>query len=190
MNESYKNKYLKYKSKYLKLKNQLGGADPAQPVTLNHENKNYECKQLSDRQKYEENTEDYKKLEGEKTNNTIKITGDYDPEAKYNKYYNCIQAAAKSQTQSRKINPVGLRRLNNYLDPNYKQYTPYFQKGDRFFRVAGLDGIGKPGRVLKLDTKNSGRDSDFYYDVKYDDGSSNTFEPESSMIHERETTLE
>jgi len=43
MNESYKNKYLKYKSKYLKLKNQLGGADLTQPVTLNYQDKDYEC---------------------------------------------------------------------------------------------------------------------------------------------------
>ena len=101
MNESYKNKYLKYKSKYLKLKNQLGGADPSQPVTLNHENKNYKCEQLTLRETYEKYTGNSTKLEGIKENNTINITGNYKPEANYNKYYYCMN---KEEIKKRLIN--------------------------------------------------------------------------------------
>ena len=99
--------------------------------------------------------------------------------------------ASTSQTQSRKINLIGVGRFNKYLDPNYKKEYPYFSIDDIFYKVLGYREIGKRGKVTSLDKKKTLNDTKhFYYWVDYDDGSFDTFVSESSMLHEWETELE
>ena len=98
--------------------------------------------------------------------------------------------ASTSQTQSRKINSRGKKRLDQYLDPNYKKQYPYFNNGDIFYEV--YEEVGKRGKVRTLNEKKySGKDPKFFnYDVVYDDGTFKTMQSEIFMLHDWETKLE
>ena len=100
--------------------------------------------------------------------------------------------ASTSQTQSRKINSRGKKRLDQYLDPNYKKKYPYFSNGDIFYQVLGYQEVGKRGKVRTLNEKKySGKDPKFFnYDVVYDDGTFETMQSEIFMLHDWETKLE
>ena len=100
--------------------------------------------------------------------------------------------ASTSQTQSRKINSRGKKRLDQYLDPNYKKKYPYFSNGDIFYEVLGYQEVGKRGKVRRLNEKKySGKDPKFFnYHVDYDDGTFETMQSEIFMLHDWETKLE
>lgn len=129
MNESYKNKYLKYKSKYLKLKNQLGGADLTQPVTLNYQDKDYECEHLSWLKNQEDvkdfnslfSNKNYKIMLGTKNDNEIEINNEnYDKDTHYANYYKCMNKEEFKKRVQNMNNPF----MNENLYEKLKKSNP------------------------------------------------------------------
>ena len=99
--------------------------------------------------------------------------------------------ASTSQTQSRKINSRGKKRLDEYLDPNYKKKYPYFSNGDIFYEMITYHEVGRRGKVEKLNEKKYlTNEKHYYYHVLFDDGQFETMQSEFFMLHDWETKLE
>jgi hypothetical protein len=99
--------------------------------------------------------------------------------------------ASTSQTQSRKINSRGEKRLDQYLDPNYKKKYPYFSNGDIFYEVLGYQEVGRRGKVEQLNEKKYlTNEKHYHYHVLFDDGQFETMQSEIFMLHDWETKLE
>ena len=82
------------------------------------------------------------------------------------------------------INLQGLKRLNNY-STNTKKELPFFKEGDTFYSLIGVDQIGKKGVVNRFrndqwERKNAIQN---HYSVSFEDGTFETYQSESRMIH-------
>ncbi len=84
------------------------------------------------------------------------------------------------------ITESGKARLEKYFGNNKKTY-PIFSEGDIFYSVVGYQEVGKRGKVLNLrEFSYNAKLDQHYYNVKFDDGTFETMQSESLMVHDYE----
>jgi len=85
------------------------------------------------------------------------------------------------------ITESGKARLEKYLCKNYKKTYPIFSEGDIFYTVVGYQEVGRRGKVVNLRENSYYVNLDqYYYHVEFDDGTFETMQCESFMVHDYE----